>query len=100
MSRTDSRAKVRSQKSSDRAERGHPGRPLNILRYIVLGLGALVFLFPFYYMVVGSLQLDPDTTLAGAFPHPGNITLDNYAAINERIGSRTGLASGSSSPWA
>ena len=43
-------------------------------------------------MVIGSLQLDPDTTLAGAFPHPGNITLDNYAAINERIGLVQGLA--------
>ena len=73
-------------------ERGHPGRTAIILRYVVLGIGALVFLFPFYYMVIGSLQLDPDTTLAGAFPHPSNITLDNYADINERIGLVQGLA--------
>ena len=33
---------------------------------LVLFLGALVFLFPFYYMVVGSLQAVPDTSLAGA----------------------------------
>ena len=28
---------------------------------------------------------EPDTSLAGAFPQPGNLTLDNYVAINERI---------------
>jgi multiple sugar transport system permease protein len=92
MSRTETRAQNRSEKSAARSERGHSGRTVNILRYIVLGIGALVFLFPFYYMVIGSLQLNPDTTLAGAFPHPGNITLDNYAAINERIGLVQGLA--------
>ena len=34
-----------------------------------LFLGALVFLFPFYYMVVGSLQKKPDTTAQGRLPH-------------------------------
>ena len=92
MSRTESRAEARAEKSAARAERGHPGRIANILRYVVLGIGALVFLFPFYYMVIGSLQLAPDTTLAGAFPHPSNITLDNYVDINERIGLVQGLA--------
>src|SRR4029079_19131886 len=91
MSRSEARQQVRAEKSAARAERG-PGRALNILRYVVLGIGALVFLFPFYYMVVGSLQEAPDTSLAGAFPHPGNITPDNYAAINERIGLVQGLA--------
>lgn len=47
-------------------------------------LGALVFLFPFYYMVVGSLQEEPDTSLKGAFPL-GGLTLDNYTAINSRV---------------
>ena len=51
---------------------------LDWLRRGVLFLGALLFLFPFYYMVVGSLQKDPDTSLAGAFP-TGGFTLDNYA---------------------
>ena len=50
-----------------------------------LTLGALVFLFPFYYMVVGALQADPDPTLAGAFPDPANLTLANLAAINARV---------------
>ncbi len=49
-----------------------------------LFLGALVFLFPFYYMVIGSLQKKPDTTVKGAFP-TGGLTLDNYAAINSRV---------------
>jgi multiple sugar transport system permease protein len=62
-----------------------------VLRGIVLTIGALVFLFPFYYMIIGSLQTSPDTTIAGAFPQPGNLTLDNYAAINSRIGLLTGL---------
>ena len=37
-----------------------------------LFVGALVFLFPFYYMVIGSLQKKPDTSLKGAFPPAGS----------------------------
>ncbi|MEJ3405805.1 carbohydrate ABC transporter permease [Rathayibacter sp. YIM 133350] len=61
------------------------------VRYALLFLGALVFLFPFYYMIVGSLQTDPDPTPAGAFPDPGNLTLANYAAVNSRINLVQGL---------
>jgi multiple sugar transport system permease protein len=50
----------------------------------VLFLGAIVFLFPFYYMVIGSLQKEPDTTLLGALPLHG-VTLHNYAEINDRV---------------
>ncbi|PXA68805.1 carbohydrate ABC transporter permease [Cryobacterium arcticum] len=67
-------------------------RGQNILRYVVLFIGALLFLFPFYYMVIGSLQTEPDSTVAGAFPNPGNLTLENYAAINGRINLLQGLA--------
>jgi multiple sugar transport system permease protein len=49
-----------------------------------LFVGAFVFLFPFYYMVIGSLQKKPDTTLKGAFP-TGGFTLHNYAEINDRV---------------
>ncbi len=56
-----------------------------VLRAIVLGLGALAFLFPFYYMVIGSLQREPDQSLAGAFPQPGNLSGANYLAIDSRI---------------
>ncbi len=60
-------------------------------RGVVLALGALAFLFPFYYMVIGSLQTKPDPTVAGAFPHPSNLTVENYAAIDSRIGLLSGL---------
>jgi ABC-type glycerol-3-phosphate transport system permease component len=66
-------------------------RGQSILRGIVLALGAIAFLFPFYYMVIGSLQKTVDPTVAGAFPNPGNLTLDNYAAIDSRIDLLTGL---------
>jgi multiple sugar transport system permease protein len=66
-------------------------RGQSILRGTVLGIGALVFLFPFYYMVVGSLQTSPDPSLSGIFPHPANITGENYVNINERINLFTGL---------
>jgi multiple sugar transport system permease protein len=51
---------------------------------VVLLLGALVFLFPFYYMVIGSLQAKPDTSIAGAIP-TGGLTLHNYGEINARV---------------
>ncbi|MGP3535601.1 carbohydrate ABC transporter permease [Microbacterium sp. RD1] len=63
-----------------------------IALYVVLSLGAVMFLFPFYYMVVGSLQTDVDPTVAGAFPNPANLTAENYVAINERINLLQGLA--------
>ena len=53
-------------------------------RFALLALGALVFLFPFYYMLVGSLQAKSDTSLGGAFP-VGGWTLTNYKEINERV---------------
>jgi multiple sugar transport system permease protein len=54
------------------------------LRNLVVMLGAVMFLFPFYYMVIGALQKEPDTTLSGAFP-TGGLTLDNFTQINERV---------------
>ncbi|MEU0093863.1 carbohydrate ABC transporter permease [Kribbella sp. NPDC006257] len=54
-------------------------------RFIALLLGAFVFLFPFYYMLIGSLQASPDSSVGGAFPSPGNLTLHNYQEINAAI---------------
>ncbi|GAB2600155.1 sugar ABC transporter permease [Paractinoplanes abujensis] len=54
------------------------------VRYVVLFLGALIFLFPFYYMLIGSLQSEPDTSIGGAFPTSG-LTFGNYADINSRV---------------
>ncbi|HYN17984.1 MAG TPA: carbohydrate ABC transporter permease [Actinomycetes bacterium] len=50
-----------------------------------LSVGALVFLFPFYYMVIGALQSEPNSGLSGAFPNPANLTLDNLRDINQAI---------------
>ena len=55
------------------------------VRLLALAVGALMFLFPFYYMLIGSLQTEPDTTPAGALPDPGNLTTRNYTDINERL---------------
>jgi len=63
-------------------KRGH--RIGGALRAIVLGLGALLFLFPFYYMIIGSFQATPDTSLAGIIPHHG-LTLHNYRQIDSRV---------------
>jgi multiple sugar transport system permease protein len=55
-------------------------------RLVALLIGALVFLFPFYYMIVGSLQKTQNTSLSGALPNPGNMTLHNYGQINAALG--------------
>jgi multiple sugar transport system permease protein len=60
-----------------------------------LSLGAVVFLFPFYYMVIGALQSEPNSDLSGAFPNPANLTLRNFTDINAAINlARTLLNSG------
>ena len=60
-----------------------------------LAVGALVFLFPFYYMVIGALQREPNSDVSGAFPNPANLTLDNLRNINDAINlPRTLLNSG------
>ena len=56
-----------------------------ILMMTALFAGSLVFLFPFYYMLVGSLQTSPNTTVAGAFPQPSNLTFQNYVQINATL---------------
>ena len=55
-----------------------------VARTTLLVLGAVIFLFPFYYMLVGSLQSESDTSLAGAFPVDG-WTFANYREINSRV---------------
>ena len=50
-------------------------------RVVALVVGAFAFLFPFYYMIIGSLQPKPDTSIAGAIP-TGGLTLHNYTQIN------------------
>jgi multiple sugar transport system permease protein len=70
-----------------RTRAGKPGgtRVLAALRFGALGVGALAALVPFYYMVIGALQRERDTSLFGLLPLPGNLTLDNFTEVNESI---------------
>jgi len=54
-------------------------------RLVLLAVGAFAFVFPFYYMFIGSLQTDADTGIGGAVPRPGNVTGSNYSAINDAV---------------
>ncbi|WLQ32005.1 carbohydrate ABC transporter permease [Streptomyces castrisilvae] len=53
------------------------------VRYVLLSLGAVAFLFPFYYMIVGSLRGTTVGDLSAAVP--SGLTGDNYAAVNSAI---------------
>ena len=60
------------------------------LSFTALLLGALVFLFPFYYMLVGSFKAKSDPSLAGLLPT--GLTLHNYAQIDSRVNLLRSLA--------
>ncbi len=75
-----------------RTPAARPDRRGRVARLAVLSAGALIFLFPFYYMLVGSFQREPDPGIGGAFPSPGDVTLDNYAEINGSISLLRSLA--------
>src|SRR5450631_4545353 len=53
-------------------------------RTVALVIGAIIFLFPFYYMIIGSLQAKRDTSITGVIPTHG-VTLHNYAQINASL---------------
>jgi multiple sugar transport system permease protein len=55
------------------------------LPLILLLIGAVIFLFPFYYMVVSALQKAPNPGISGAFPSPSSLSLANFGAINDAI---------------
>ena len=65
--------------------RRHPSVVLRAVRFVLLIVGALAALVPFYYMVIGALQAKRDTSLIGLLPLPGNLTLGNFGEINESI---------------
>lgn len=60
-------------------------------RYALLSIGAIIFLFPFYYMVVGSLSARSDGSPKGLLPGALGLTLHNYTAINKAINLGTSL---------
>ena len=71
--------------ASDDVKAVEPHTSRSWWRLIVLMIGALVFIFPFYYMIVGSLQKKQNTSLSGVLPQPSNITLHNYGQINAAL---------------
>ncbi|MFT4283845.1 MAG: carbohydrate ABC transporter permease [Protaetiibacter sp.] len=70
--------------AEDRPRRG-ASSVLAAVRFALLIVGALAALVPFYYMIIGALQAKRDTSLIGLLPLPGNLTLNNFAEINESI---------------
>jgi multiple sugar transport system permease protein len=62
-----------------------------VARLTVLTVGAVLFLFPFYYMLVGSLQAEPRSDISGMVPDPDNLTAANYRGINAAISLGTTL---------
>ena len=44
-----------------------------------------MFLFPFWYMVIGALQREPKSDISRRVSEPGNLTFDNFAAINAEV---------------
>lgn len=65
------------------------GRRLSTIRMAVMVVLALFFLFPIVFMLVSSLkpdqQLLSDTSSLRAFLPIGDISLDNYAGVFERV---------------
>lgn len=71
--------------ATDERTAGRRRGPLSGLRFVVLGAGALLALVPFYYMIIGALQKERDTSIRGLLPLPGNLTLDNLRGVNDSI---------------
>jgi multiple sugar transport system permease protein len=79
---------VATERASAEVSRRDPGKGFSwgrLAGLAVLVLGALIFLFPFYYMVVGALQREPKTDITSAFPNPANLTLANFGDINAQV---------------
>lgn len=70
---------------ADDAPEAGPRAPRGWWRLALLLVGALVFVFPFYYIIVGSLQKTQNQSLSGVLPQPGNLTLHNYSEVNAAL---------------
>ncbi len=82
MATTAAAPRATNKVTHKRATRGSASRIFGMLALVA---GAIAFLFPFYYMVIGALQREPRTDISGAFPDPANLTLDNFVAINAQV---------------
>ncbi|MFJ7231287.1 carbohydrate ABC transporter permease [Streptomyces tendae] len=70
--------------ATDRSRPGGSRRPWGTAaKYLLLAAGAVAFLFPFYYMIVGSLRKTTTGDLSSAVP--GGLTGTNYTAVNGAI---------------
>jgi multiple sugar transport system permease protein len=88
MTQTETPASLVKKGPPDPPPSRQPGdaRPRrSVWRIVALLLGALAFLFPFYYMIIGSLQKKPDTSLSGTLPHLDNLSLHNYSQIDSAL---------------
>jgi multiple sugar transport system permease protein len=83
------RATATSTRSASVARRGAPRARLSILGWVVRIVLAIVFAFPLLFMFVSSLKPDAqifgDLASLAAFLPVGNISLDNYAAVFDRV---------------
>lgn len=87
--------KTETRDASPGIRPSHGGVLTRTLPLTALVVGALAFLFPFYYMLNGALQREQNSAISGAVPNPGNLTLENFASINEVVSlGRTLLNSG------
>jgi multiple sugar transport system permease protein len=71
------------------SDEGH--HPPSWWRYVVLTVGALIFAFPFYYMVIGSFSARSSGSPKGLIPGGLGWTGHNYKAINDAIDLGTSL---------
>lgn len=66
-----------------RGRRGVSGR--SILTYLILLLGAAISLFPFYWLIVGSLKTPAELFRRPPTLFPGELTLDAYRYVWETM---------------
>ena len=79
-----------SKKSNNIVKDSMGDKVFYIITYIVLGLLALIILYPVYFIIIASIS-DPDAVLAGKVVlYPVGINFDGYAKILERTDVWTG----------
>lgn len=72
--------------SKQEAIQRQPGRRFGArLQFILLLVGSIAALFPFYTMVMGALQSRRDSSLGGLLWPFGNLTFENFAGVNQAI---------------
>mgnify|MGYP003305905541 CR=1 FL=1 len=83
--------KMKLQKKSGNVVKDSLGdKTFYIITYIVLGLLALIILYPVYFIIIASIS-DPDAVLAGKVVlYPVDITFEGYEKILERTDVWTG----------